>query len=331
MGYNNYSDAFYNQRQADRKASGRSTFDYSARVISGAAPMVVHPSLDIRGKIRESRDSAQHPESTPIGLIFDVTGSMRVVPQILQRRLPKFMGLMQRKAYVPDPQILMGAIGDYPMRDAVPLQIGQFESGLEMDDDINNIVLEGGGAGNMHESYQNALYFMAHRTRCDAWEKRGKKGHLVLIGDEMAYDRSTYGELEALIGGDVDADVTFDAIMTAALRTWNVYFILPGGTCYFNDPQIERFWKKYVGENFIRMEDPEAICETIGLAIGLHEGMVSPDGMAIDLQDVGVDASIVKTATDSVDALARQCALMRVGTGGSLPSKTGRSSKTERL
>ena len=38
MGTNNYSDAFYNQRQADRKASGKSTFDYSSRVTSGAAP-----------------------------------------------------------------------------------------------------------------------------------------------------------------------------------------------------------------------------------------------------------------------------------------------------
>src|SRR5271170_3548423 len=150
MGTNNYSDAFYNQRQADRKASGKSTFDYSSRVTSGAAPKVVHPSLNIRGKIREARDSAPHPESTPIGVICDVTGSMRNVPRIIQSRLPKLMGLMQRKAYVPDPQILFGAIGDYPMHDDVPLQMGQFESGLEMDDDINNLVLEGGGAGNKH-------------------------------------------------------------------------------------------------------------------------------------------------------------------------------------
>jgi len=331
MGYSNYSDAFYNQRQADRAASGKSTFDYHARVSSGAAPKVVHPSLDIRGKIRESRDSAQHPESTPIGVICDVTGSMKVVPRIIQGKLPKLMGLVQRKAYVPGPQILFGAIGDYPMHDEVPLQIGQFESGLEMDDHINNLVLEGGGGGNKQESYQNALYYMAHRTRCDAWEKRGKKGHLVLIGDEMAFNRSTKEELEALIGDGVQVDVSFDDIMKAALRMWNVYFILPGGTSYYDDPEIEEFWKTHVGQNFIRMEDPEAICETIGLAIGLNEGTVAPDGMAVDLKDVGTDAGIVKVATGSLDALARQCALMRVGTGGSLPAKKGRSQKTERL
>ena len=62
-----------------------------------------------------------------------------------------------------DPQIMFGAIGDATC-DRVPLQVGQFESDNRMDDDLGRIVLEGGGGGQMTESYELAMYFMARHT-----------------------------------------------------------------------------------------------------------------------------------------------------------------------
>lgn len=331
MGYSYYSDDFHKARADARAASGAPTFTYDADVRAGKVKSGVHASLDIRGKIRESRDSKEHPNSTPIGIIFDQTGSMQDVPKIMQRKLPKFMGLVSRKGYIDDPQVLFGAIGDYPNREAAPLQIGQFESGIEMDDNITHIYLEGNGGGTYQESYQNALYYFAHRTSCDAFEKRGKKGYLVLIGDEMAYPRSTKAELDALIGDGAQSDATLDEIMAAVLEKWEVFFIIPAGTNHYSDPKLEQFWKKYLGQNVIKLEDPEAICETIGLAIGLLEGTASPDGLAADLKDVGAHDAIVRVATASVDGLAKSHALTKVGSGGSLPSKKGRSEKIDRL
>ena len=331
MGFDSYSHDFYKDRADTRARTGTPTFIHDASVRAGKVKAGVHDSLNIHGKIRESRDSKEHPNSTPIAVMFDQTGSMHKVPRIMQGALPQFMGLMLRKAYLEDPQVLFGAIGDYNNHEAAPLQVGQFESGIAMDDNITHIYLEGGGGGSYEESYQDALYFFAHRTRCDAFEKRGKKGYLFIIGDEKAYSRSTKEELQALIGDGAQKDATLDEIMTAVKAKWEVFFIIPAGTSYYDDPVLENFWKKYLGQNVIKLEDPNAICETIGLAIGLREGTASSDSMLADLKDVGASDAIVRVATASVSGIAKNMAMTKVGTGGSLPSKSGHSEKIERL
>jgi hypothetical protein len=329
MGASHYSDDFYKDRVASRAATGTPTFIHDANVKAGKVAAGVHPMLDIKGKIREARDSKEHPNSTPIGVIFDETGSMADVPMLMQKKLPQLMGLLLRKAYIEDPQILFGAIGDYPNQEAAPLQIGQFESGLEMDDNITHIFLERNGGGTYQESYQNALYFFAHRTSCDAFEKRGKKGYLFLIGDEMAYPRSSKKELDDLIGDGAQGDASLEDIMAAVKEKWEVFFIIPGGTNHYGDPKLKAFWEKYLGQNVIMLKDPEAVCETIGLAIGLLEGTVDGAGMAKDLKDVGTTDAVVHAATAGVDDIAKR-AITKVGTG-SLPGATGRSAKNERL
>jgi len=198
MGGSSWSNKSYTNKVRSRASAGIPTFDYDSKIKSGAASGV-HPDLDIKGKIREARDSAAHPESKPIGVVFDVTGSMRDVPARMQKKLPELMGLILRKGYLKDPQICFGAVGD-TYSDQYPLQIGQFESGIEMDDNLTKVVLEGNGGGQNRESYQNALYYFAHRTSCDAWEKRGQKGYIFMTGDEHPYLTSTRLELEKHIG-----------------------------------------------------------------------------------------------------------------------------------
>ena len=63
-----------------------------------------------------------------------------------------------------------------PRATAVPLQMGQFESGLEMDDDLGKIYLEGGGGGQVYETYELAVYFFACHTAIDCFEKRSQEG-----------------------------------------------------------------------------------------------------------------------------------------------------------
>ncbi len=331
MGYSTYSDDFYKDRVATRAATGTPTLIHDADVRAGKAAAGAHDSLNVHGKIRESRDSKEHPNSRPIAVIFDETGSMADVPRVMQDKLPQLMGLLLRKGYIEDPQVLFGAIGDYTNGESAPLQIGQFESGIEMDDNITHIFLEGSGGGSYEESYQNAMYYFAHRTSCDAFEKRGLKGYLFLIGDEMAYPRSTKAELQALIGDGAQGDATLVEIVAAVKEKWEVFFIIPKGTNHYSDPKLENFWKKHLGQNVIKLEDPNAICEVIGATVGICEGTTTGDALAADLKDVGARDSIVHVATSSVDAIAKDRALANVGTGGALPAKTGRSDKNERL
>ena len=70
-----------------------------------------------------------------------------------------------------------------------------------MDDDLGRILLEGGGGGQKTESYELALYFMARHTATDCFERRGRRGYLFIIGDEMAYPRVKPAEVSAVLRG----------------------------------------------------------------------------------------------------------------------------------
>ena len=141
MGSSSFSHDFYAERAAERDRTGTAAFHYHDAIERGEATKQVHAQMNPKGvTVRESRDSEAHPESNAIVVMFDVTGSMRKVPMVLQTKLPQLMGSLNRKAYIPHPQILFGAIGD-ATSDGGPLQVGQFESGNEMENDLGNFGL----------------------------------------------------------------------------------------------------------------------------------------------------------------------------------------------
>jgi hypothetical protein len=148
--------------------------------------------------IRESLDFEDHPNTTPIIVAFDVTGSMSRVPRVIVQELPKLIQALL-DAGVPDPQVLIAAIGD-AYSDTMPLQVGQFESDNRIDEQIDKIVLEGGGGGGNHESYELAAYMFANYTHLDSLELRGKKGFCFFIADERVFKTVNGDQVKKHIG-----------------------------------------------------------------------------------------------------------------------------------
>src|SRR5437588_7936934 len=213
MGSTRWSDDHYRDRARLRAAAGKDAFEYDDAIRRGRAARKVHDKMNPRGvKVRESRDSEAHPESHAVGVLFDVTGSMRTVPRILQANLPRLMGLLIRKGYLEHPQILIGAVGDATC-DSAPLQVGQFESGIEIEEDLGKLFLEGGGGGHITESYELAMYFMARHTAMDCLEKRGKRGYLFIIGDETPYPRVKKHEVEKATGDTPQAHIPVETLL----------------------------------------------------------------------------------------------------------------------
>ena len=114
MGGGTWSSNDYQDACKIRSSKGVPDFQYNRDVQNGRISKV-HPDLDpakIAGPtspfagrpIRESRDSEEHPNSLPIAVIFDVTGSMGSIPKILQKKLPKLMDVIVEKSGVADPQ-----------------------------------------------------------------------------------------------------------------------------------------------------------------------------------------------------------------------------------
>ena len=196
MGYSNYSDEFYKARAVAREATGTPTFTYDADIRAGKVKSGVHASLNIRGKIRESRDSKEHPNSTPIGIIFDETGSMAEVPKIMQGKLPKSHGAPALARGTSRTRRCSSArSATSPTANQRRSRSGSSSPASRWTTTSRTSTSKATAAAPTRSRYQNALYYFAHKTSCDAFEKRGKKGYLLLIGDEMAYPRSTKDEL----------------------------------------------------------------------------------------------------------------------------------------
>lgn len=256
----------------------------------------------MKGGMRESRDGAEHPVSNAVAVMFDVTGSMHRVPQVVQQKLPTLMGLLLRKSYLTDPAILVGAIGD-AYSDRAPLQVGQFESGIEIEDCLTKFWLEGGGGGQKCESYELALYFLARHTAIDCHEKRGKRGYAFIIGDEMPYDVIRSSQVKKIFGDNakIEADIPIGQIIREVQDRYELFFIFPKGGSYWDDSDVFPKWQKLLGERALRIEDSDAVAELIASTIGLCEGSITAANVQHDLVSAGTDLALATSVSRSLE------------------------------
>lgn len=318
MGGSSYSSTVFSKRTATAKASGASFFAHTAAIKAGSVDAVVHAKLDPSKKnkagniVRESLDCDAHPVSNAIAVLFDVTGSMSEVPKQFVEKFPALMSLLVKKGYVSDPHVLFGAIGD-AYSDQVPLQVGQFESGNEMDDALANIFLEANGGGQQTESYELAMYFMARHAKMDCIEKRGKKGYLFLSGDELPYKKVNKDQVERIIGDKIEADIPLDQILAELREKFEVFWIFPGGTMYWNDPRINAALSQLFGQNLLKLKNPDDVCELISTTIGICEGY--------DVKSIEADLIAAGSSKSSVNAASTALAPY-IAKSGALARKT---------
>lgn len=295
MGGGSYDEQVHHEELRERRRKNEDNFQYSIDVKRGhdssgrKIERRVHPELDIFGKVRESRDN--EAPSIAVAFVFDVTGSMHMVPRIFREKVPTLMRLLLDHNYTQaKPQVLFGAVGDSrearqsPYNpDEFPFQVGQFEADNRMAKHMSNLILEGGGGGQFSESYELAFAYFGTRTSIDCWEKRGQKGYLFISGDECAHPTISAKDLTHILGVPTERDMPIEEAIKAAAEKYHLFFVVPGGTSYFHEPALYEHWNRLLGaERVIQLEDPALICETVGLAIGLTEGTVKTldDGIA---------------------------------------------------
>lgn len=181
MGGGAWTTASYTSYMADvKKVSNVDTLN-SRSVNQFYTARSIDPALDPKGvKFRECRDSEEHPNTIPVILALDVTGSMGSACAAVARQLDKIItGLYED---VKDVEFMVMGIGDFAY-DRAPLQVSQFESDIRICDQLGKIWFERGGGGNSFESYTAAWYFAQNHTQLDCWN-RGKKGIIITMGDE---------------------------------------------------------------------------------------------------------------------------------------------------
>jgi len=305
MGGGSWDTSAYYADTSARAAAGVSAFDYTDQVRSGRVTGI-HPSLDPLNMknpdptryafpLRESRDSAEHPESIPIAMVFDVTGSMGAIPMMLQQKLARLMDVIIDKAGLKDPQILVGAVGD-SNSDRYPFQVGQFESSNIFDEHLRNIILEGNGGGQSKESYALAYRFAADHTATDAFEKRGKKGYFFTMGDEAPWPTVTAADVSRLFGVSAGEDETIESLIARASEQWEIFHLFALDGNYRHATDIHARWRKLLGERLVMVEDSSLVCEIIAGIVHMIENAYDADRVVTDIGLSGSAAAAVKNA-----------------------------------
>lgn len=261
MGFGTYS--------SDSRSLRASTLGYttkSAREIfkSKSINNAMNPSGIV---VRESRDSVEHPNSLPIIIALDVTGSMGSVPHALVKDgLPTLVTNIIDNGQ-PDPQILFLAIGDHECDDS-PLQVGQFESSDELLDKwLTDVYLEGGGGGNAGESYLLAWYFAGYHTETDAFSKRNQKGFLFTIGDEPTLKVVPKHVMQNLMGEGQYENYTAAQLLDKAREKYHVFHLHISETGAGSRRETVNGWKQLMGENLLVIQRHEDVAATIAKTV----------------------------------------------------------------
>lgn len=312
MGKTNYSDSAYDARihsaSSNPKGFDAGFFDHDDKIRSGVIDAKVHEALDpgklnsLGQNIRESLDSDISPETNSIVAIFDETGSMGGIPKIFVTKLGKLMEFLVKKDIVKNPQLMFGAFGDAKLdheREVAPLQMGQFEVGNEMDDNLSKIYLEGSGGGQKRESAELVFYYLAKHTKLDCWDKRGEKALLFIFSDELFYPMVNREEVKRLIGDILEADIPTADILEELRERYEVIWGYPKEGSYFNDPDVIEPLKEIFGENFRVLEKAEDVCEFIAQVVGIHQGH-DLYSVATTLKDLGADPKAVDRASKAL-------------------------------
>lgn len=206
-------------------------------------------------KVRESRDSAEHPNSLAMIVALDLTGSMGSVPHFLVKEgLPNLMEKIVQRGQILDLQVMFVGVGDHEC-DQSPLQIGQFETSDElMDKWLMDVYLEGGGGGNPGESYFLAWYFAACHTSIDCWEKRKQKGILFTIGDEPCLRSLPKSAIEKIMGPGQYENFDYQKLYERACETYHVFHINVSETGSGSRPDRMAFWTQLMGPNALQAQ-----------------------------------------------------------------------------
>lgn len=249
----------------------------------------VHKLLDPSNiTLRESCDSTDNPNSTPVIIALDVTGSMGMIAHnMVATQLGDMIEGILDNNIISNPHIMFMAVGDVDC-DSVPLQVSQFEADNRIVQQLTDIFVEGGGGGNATESYDLPWYFAATRTKIDSFIKRGKKGYLFTVGDELVPNGLTPNNIKQVFGTNdqVDKRLTARELYEMASEQYDVFhFIIEEGNyARRNLQKVYDDWYNLIGKRAILISDYKQLANVIQAVMRVNEGE-DPDSVIQFFQD----------------------------------------------
>lgn len=259
MSFNDYSAKNGRTVAADGSIRGSHTVQEMYRSTA------LSPVLNPRGVIRECCETEEHPDTLPVILALDVTGSMGSSAVEIAKKLNNIMtGLYTT---VQDVEFMIMGIGDV-MYDRTPVQASQFESDIRIAEQLDQLYFEGGGGGNQFESYTAAWYFAARHTRLDCW-KRGRKGLIITIGDELINPyipvQGRYCSFAKYMGDELQGDIESSQLLKEVGEKYELYHLSVDHSSFSHSHAEENAdsFAQYIGRDHVSVVTLNSIADRI--------------------------------------------------------------------
>ena len=232
----------------------------------------LHPDMNPKDKVRECCNSDEHPNTIPVILALDVTGSMGEACNEVASTLSQIVGSLYKK--FTDVEILIAGVGDFEC-DHYPLQVSQFESDVRIAKQLDNLYIEHGGGGNNYESYTSVWWFGLYRTNLDCYNKQGRKGIIITMGDEPLNPTLPKSMLDYV--GDLkkkqkDYEFDTDKLYQLVKEKFEVFHISVDDphSSYGDDEDVDKSFRDVIGDNYKISTIPnlkDTICDCIAQSI----------------------------------------------------------------
>lgn len=215
----------------------------------------LHSELDPKSRVRECCNTEEHPNTMPVILALDVTGSMGSACDECAASVANLMKDLYEK--FEDVEVCVMGVGDLECDDS-PLQVSQFESDVRVAKQMQEIYLEKGGGSNSYESYTAPWYFGLYHTRLDCFDKQGRKGVIITMGDEPLNPALNKRDVEHFLGVGLEEQVELktNKLYKEASKKFDIYHISveDDRTNYNSDrgsyeDQVDKSFKDVIGDD----------------------------------------------------------------------------------
>lgn len=200
----------------------------------------------------------------PLIILTDVTGSMGEWPKWMFSKLP-YLELEAKEYLGDDLEIAFGAIGD-AYCDSYPLQIRPFTSGTDLKTRMEELIVEGGGGGQIQETYEIGGCYCVHNVLMP----NAIRPILIIIGDEKPYPFVTPEMAKEVAGVTLEKRLETKTVFEQLKERFSVYLIRKpyhtgdGDGMSATDKEIRRQWAELLGEDHIcDLPDAQRVVDVI--------------------------------------------------------------------
>ena len=230
--------------------------------------------------VRESRDSDAHPETIPVFINVDGSGSMGPLSLQIARKVGTLFEeliKLHKEGKIPYPQVAVGIFRDVRADASTFYQVTQFESDTAtLMAQVENFALVGtGGGGNRSESEGLAWFMGTSKVVHDHFLKRGRKGIFVTIGDEEVPPDLSSSDIKTVFDDTAATSLSNKELIDALSKQWHVFHLMveEGSHMKWYPDDVKRSWSKLLGEHAVLLSRTEAMVETVTALVMLMEGV----------------------------------------------------------